>query len=112
MTLRLYLVFDDTKRPLFDARMFKERYWSEYYIRAQQSIASGYACGSRSIWCDVMFCRCRGSHGVQGHEALHTGMIIFVNCAPLSWFSRRQNAVDCGVFDVWIEICYNEDSCN
>jgi Reverse transcriptase (RNA-dependent DNA polymerase) len=90
------MVFDDTE-PVFDARRFKECDWSEYYPGAKEALPPDMPIArGRSV---VMSCFVDADHaGCRVTRRSHTGVIIFVNRAPILWFSKRQNTVESSTF--------------
>ena len=90
------LVFDDTL-PYVDEGRFEECDWSEFYPDAAEAIpkdapeARGKAVS--------MFCFCDDDHaGCKQTRKSHTGVIIFINRAPILWYSKRQNTVETSTF--------------
>jgi len=90
------MVFDDTM-PEFDERRFRECDWDEYYPGAKESIPGDMpAARGKSV---LMSCFVDADHGgCRVTRRSHTGIIIFLNRAPISWFSKRQNTVECSTF--------------
>ena len=90
------LVFDDTE-PEFDERRFKACDWSEYHPDAKEvsppdiSVPRGRSV-VMSFFVDADHAGCRIT------RRSHTGIIIFVNRAPILWFSKRQNTVESSTF--------------
>ena len=90
------MVFDDTE-PDFDDCRFKDCDWSEYYPNAAEAIPKDMPkpCG-RAVMCS---CFVDADHaGCQVTRKSHTGVIIFVNRAPILWYSKRQNTVESSTF--------------
>jgi hypothetical protein len=90
------MVFDDTE-PEFDERRFKECDWSEYYPDAEEAIPKGMPTPrGRAV---IMSCFVDADHaGCRVTRRSHTGVIIFVNRAPILWYSKRQNTVESSTF--------------
>jgi hypothetical protein len=80
------MVFDDTE-PDFDERRFKECNWSEYYPDAKEVLPPDMPIArGRPI---VMSCFVDADHaGCRVTRRSHTGVVIFVNRAPILWFSK------------------------
>jgi hypothetical protein len=90
------LVFDDTK-PYFGSSHFKKCDWGEFYPNAHEAIPinAPEACGkvvTTSCFVDAYHAGC------QVTRRSHTGIIIFVNQAPIIWYSKRQNTVETSTF--------------
>jgi hypothetical protein len=90
------MVFDDTE-PWFDERRFKTCEWTEYYPDATESLPPAMPKPrGRSV---VMTCFVDANHGgCKATGRSHSGIIIFVNRAPILWFSKRQNTVEFSTF--------------
>ena len=90
------MVFDDTE-PNFDRSCFKVCDWSECYPGAEEAVPKDMPKPrGRSV---VMSCFVDADHaGCRVTRRSHTGVIIFVNRAPILWFSKRQNTVESSTF--------------
>ena len=90
------MVFDDTE-PDFDERRFKSCDWSEYYPDAAEAIPKDMPKPrGRAV---IMSCFVDADHaGCRVTRRSHTGVIIFVNRAPILWHSKRQNTVESSTF--------------
>ena len=93
---RSMMVFDDTI-PTFDESRFKATDWSAYYPNASEVIppncpdARGNSV-TTTCFVDADHAACRVT------RRSHTGVIIYVNRAPIIWFSKRQNTVESSTF--------------
>ena len=93
---RSTMVFDDTE-PNFDERRFKTCDWSEYYPNAVEKIPRDMPVARGKPV--VMSCFVDADHaGCRATRRSHTGIIIFINRAPILWFSKRQNTVESSTF--------------
>ena len=93
---RSTMVFDDTE-PIFDERRFKPCDWSEYYPNAAENIPKDMPGGRGKPV--IMSCFVDADHaGCRVTRPSHTGIIIFVNRAPILWYSKRQNTVESSTF--------------
>ena len=93
---RSKLVFDDTL-PGVDERRFTECDWSEFYPDAAEAIPTD--CPPEKGKPVLMYCFCDADHaGCKQTRRSHTGVIIFINRAPILWFSKRQNSVETSTF--------------
>jgi hypothetical protein len=90
------VLFDDTE-PVFDARRFKDCDWSEYYPGAKETLPPDMPTAQgQSV---VMSCFVDADHaGCRVTRRSHTGVIIFVDRAPILWFSKKQNTVESSTF--------------
>jgi hypothetical protein len=90
------MVFDDTE-PDFDERRFKQCDWTEYYPGAAEAIPHDMPKPrGRPV---IMSCFVDADHaGCLATRRSHTGVVIFVNRAPILWFSKRQNTVESSTF--------------
>ena len=93
---RSMLVFDDTV-PEIDESRFHKCNWSEFYPGAEEVIPPDMpeARGKHV----KMTCFVDADHaGCKETRRSHTGVIIFVNRAPILWFSKRQATVETSTF--------------
>ena len=90
------MVFDDTE-PTLDESRFKICDWHEYYPDAKEAIPKDMPSPrGRSV---IMSCFVDADHaGCRVTRRPHTGVIIFVDRAPILWFSKRQNTVESSTF--------------
>ena len=93
---RSTLVFDDTE-PTFPDSIFNNGDWSEFYPDAKEEIPrncpTAYGKGvSMSCFCDSDHAGCKVT------RQSHTGVLIFVNRAPIIWYSKRQTSVESSTF--------------
>jgi hypothetical protein len=93
---RSSLVFDWTE-PSLDETMFKECDWKEYYPGATEAIPDNMPEPrgkpvSTTSFVDADHAGCRLT------RRSHSGVLIFVNRAPIIWFSKRQATVESSTF--------------
>ncbi len=90
------MVFDDTE-PVFDECRFQKCDWSEYYPGACEAIPpDAPEVRGQSV---SMSCFVDADHaGCRVTRRSHTGVLIFVNRAPILWYSKRQNTVEASTF--------------
>jgi hypothetical protein len=93
---RSSMVFDDTE-PVFDESRFQKCDWSEYYPGACEAIPpDAPEVRGQSV---SMSCFVDADHaGCRVTRRSHTGVLIFVNRAPILWYSKRQNTVEASTF--------------
>jgi Reverse transcriptase (RNA-dependent DNA polymerase) len=93
---RSSLVFDPQNMPLDESR-FVARDWSEYYPDAQEAIPlNAPEPRGNSV---TMSCFVDADHaGCRVTRRSHTGIIIYVQGAPIIWYSKRQNTVESSTF--------------
>jgi hypothetical protein len=90
------LVFDDSE-PKIVTDKFHVCNWSSQYPDAKEKIppdtleALGHSVVT-TWYVDTDHAGCRDTR----HS--HTGVIIYVNCAPILWYSKRQNMVESSTF--------------
>ena len=89
---RSTMVFDDTE-PFFEEQRFVQCDWSEFYPGAAEVEPPNAPelCGKSVImsgFVDADHAGCRAT------RCSHTGIIIFLNRAPIMWYSKRQNTVE------------------
>jgi Reverse transcriptase (RNA-dependent DNA polymerase) len=83
--------------PSIDESIFKVCDWSSQYPGAQESIPTNMPePRGKSV---VTRCYVDADHaGCLATRRSHTGVLIFVNEAPIVWFSKRQNTVESSTF--------------
>ena len=84
-------------RPCVDEKSFTICDWKDYYPDAEEVIPpdTPEALG-KSI---VMSCFVDADHaGCKETRRSHTGVLIYVNSAPILWYSKRQNTVESSTF--------------
>jgi hypothetical protein len=93
---RSKIVLDDS-RPLVDESRFVKQDWTEFYRDAQEAIPpNAPEPRGNSV---VISCFVDADHaGNRVTRRSHTGIIIFVNRAPIIWYSKRQNTVETSTF--------------
>ena len=90
------LVFDDTT-PVFDETRFSQCDWQEYYPDAkEEEPARAPELLGNPI---TMTCFVDADHaGCLETRRSHTGVMIFLQKAPIIWYSKRQNTVESSTF--------------
>jgi hypothetical protein len=98
---RSTLVFDDTY-PFIDERRFQKKDWTEFYPDAKEIIPPKMPeARGRPV---TMSCFVDADHaGCRDTRRSHTGVIIFINRAPILWYSKRQTTVETSTWGS--EIC-------
>jgi hypothetical protein len=94
---KVSMVFD-WRFPDVDESVFQSGFdWEQFYGKLEEEIPSGmptphgYPVG--------IFCFVDSNHaGNVVTRRSHTGIIIYVNKAPILWFSKRQNTVETSTF--------------
>jgi len=90
------LVFDSAY-PDIDNRRFKEVDWSDFYPDAVDEIPPGMP-EPRGMPVEIS-CFVDADHaGNLATRRSQTGILIFVNKAPITWYSKRQNTVESSTF--------------
>ena len=91
------MVFDDTYLSLDDSNFFKNGDWSAFYPEAAESIPRNTPVAR----CNPVITLCFVDADYTGYKMTrrsHTGILIFVNRAPIVFFSIYQNTVDLSTF--------------
>lgn len=93
---RSRLVFDETV-PVFDESRFDKCDWEEFYPGAKEVIPLDVP-EERGNGV-VMSCFVDADHaGCRVTRRSQTGIIIFLNRAPILWYSKRQNTIESSTF--------------
>jgi hypothetical protein len=93
---RSRMVFDDTE-PMFKDSSFNVCDWSEFYPDAEEAVPHN-APKTRGNGV-VTSCFIDADHaGCKATRRSHTGVICYVNKAPILWYSKRQNTVETSTF--------------
>jgi hypothetical protein len=90
------MVFDPTY-PQIDISAFKECEWKEFYGEAKEPLPPNIL-EPRGKEVDCRLYVDSDHAGDQLIRRLHTGFFIFLNSAPLIWFSKWQPTVETSVF--------------
>jgi hypothetical protein len=93
---RSTMVFDDTV-PYFEEERFNKADWSEYYGDVSEPIPpNAPEVRGKKV---TMSCFVDASHaGCHVTRQSWSGILIFVNRAPIMWYSKRQNTVESSTF--------------
>ncbi|KAI2511614.1 Reverse transcriptase (RNA-dependent DNA polymerase) [Fragilaria crotonensis] len=93
---RSSMVFDETE-PVFHESWFQKCDWSECYPGACEAVPpDAPEVRGQSV---SMSCFVDADHaGCRVTRRSHTGVLIFVNRAPILWYSKRQNTVEASTF--------------
>ena len=90
------MVFDDTL-PNLDGFEFKQCDWQEQYPGAKEPIPQNRP-EERGNGVTVTAYADASPAGCRVTRRSHTGIFIFINRAPIVWFSKRQNTVESSTF--------------
>ncbi len=87
----------DASRPKVDEQHFVKQDWTEFYRDAQEPIPPNTPePRGNSV---IISCFVDADHaGDRITRRSHTGIIIFVNRAPIIWYSKQQNTVETSTF--------------
>jgi hypothetical protein len=90
------LAFDPT-HPNLDERRFVKCDWSEFYRDAEEAIPGNMpAPRGKPV---TTHCFVDANHaGDKETRRSQTGILLFVNRAPIIWYSKRQNSVEASTF--------------
>jgi hypothetical protein len=90
------LVFDPSYGNVDKAR-FVNNDWAQYYSDVADAIPHNIPCPrGKDI---VVTCYCDTDHaGCCVTQRSHSGILIFINNAPVTWYSKRQNTVESSIF--------------
>jgi hypothetical protein len=90
------MVFDDNL-PHFDETRFVRCDWTEFYPGATEAEPpNAPELRGKSV---TMSCYVDADHaGCRATRRSHSGILIFLNRAPILWYSKRQNTVETSTF--------------
>ena len=86
-------LFFDPQHPNIDERAFKEHDWFEFYRDAEERLPND----SPKPRGNMVSTHCFVDSDHAGDKVMRrsqTGILIFVNRAPILWYSKRQNTVE------------------
>jgi hypothetical protein len=87
----------DAMHPLISEKMFKKHDWNDFYRGVSESIP-GEMPNPRGNTMST-HCFVDASHGSDRvTRRSQTGILLFCNKAPITWFSKRQNTVEASTF--------------
>jgi hypothetical protein len=90
------IVFDDDV-PYIDERRFKKVDWTGIYGNVEEALPPNMPTPSGNPV--HMYCFVDSDHaGNLVTRQSHTGIVIFLNKAPIIWFSKKQNTVESSTF--------------
>jgi hypothetical protein len=93
---RPMLVFDDCE-PCFPTNGFHTCDWGSHYPDASEKVPSDAPEPLGHLVSTT--CYVDADHaGCQATCRSHTGVLIYVNCAPIIWYSKRPNTVEASTF--------------
>ena len=90
-------LFFDPQYLMVDERAFKEYDWYNFYRDAKERFPSDMPPPRERLV--SMHCFVDSDHA--GDKVTHrsqTGILIFLKCAPIIWYSKRQNTVETSTF--------------
>jgi hypothetical protein len=90
------VVFDPTY-PVIDMSQFKECDWKAFYGEAKEAIPPN-APQERGKEVDLRLFVDSDHAGDQSNRRSRTGFLVFLNNAPIIWFSKRQPTIESSVF--------------
>ena len=90
-------LFFDPQHPNIDERAFKEHDWYEFYRDAKERLPSDSPKPHGNMV--LTHCFVDSNHvGDKVTRRSQMGILIFVNRAPILWYSKRQNTVETSTF--------------
>ena len=93
---RSRLVFDDLE-VIPDLSLFRDEDWSEFYPEAEEIIPPNMT--DSRVPNMRMSCFVDADHeGNIVTQRSHTGILIYLNNTPISWYIKRQNTVESSTF--------------
>ena len=93
---KLKIMFDSS-RPHVNEKWFKEYDWFDFYRDAKEAIPSNIP-EARGLPVDISMFVDANLAGNEKDRRSQTGVILFVNKAPIHWYSKRQPSVEASTF--------------
>ena len=93
---KMRLMFD-CSRPLVDERWFKDYDWFDFYREAKEAIPPNMP-EPRGNMVNIFVFVDANFAGNQKNRHSQTGVLIFLNKAPILWYSKRQASVEASTF--------------
>ena len=90
------MVFDDTE-PSYEPRRLGKQDWSKYIPDAKDAIPENIRELRGKPMMMASFVDVDHA-GCQLTRRSHTGVILYINCALIIWYSKRQNMVESFMF--------------
>ena len=90
-------LFFDLQHPKVDDRTFKEYNWYDFYRDAKERLPSDMP----QLWGRLVSTHCLVDSDHAGDKATlrsQTGILIFLNRAPIIWYSKRKTTVETSMF--------------
>jgi len=91
-----YIVFDEKEPPVEEER-FKEFEWTDFYGESKEEIPADMPPPrGKEV---LISCFVDADHAANKvTRRSHSGMLFFVNKAPIIWYSKRQNTVEASTY--------------
>ena len=93
---KLRLMFD-IGRPSFDDRMFQQYDWQDFYRDAKEKVPPNMP-EARGLAVDISVFVDADHGGNKVNRRSQTGVLIFMNKAPIHWYSKKQPGVETSTF--------------
>ena len=93
---KLRLMFDPSQ-PRISSNRFKEYNWEEFYKGVEEAIPPNIP-EARGLPVTVSVFVDSDLAGDKASRRSQTGILIFVNRAPIHWYSKRQSSVEFSTF--------------
>ena len=93
---KLKIMFDSSV-PSIDERWFKEYDWFDFYRDAKEAIPPNMP-EARGLGVSISMFVDANLAGNEKDRRSQTGVLIFVNKAPIHWYSKRQPSVESSTF--------------
>ena len=92
-----FIIMFDSSRPQVNEKWFKEYDWFDFYRDAKEAIPSNIP-EARGLPVAISMFVDANLAGNAKDRRSQTGFIIFVNKAPIHWYSKRQPSVETSTF--------------
>ena len=95
---KLRIMFD-CSQPEMDEKWFKEYEWIDYYRYAEEKVPANMP-EARGLSVTLSMFVDASHAGNKKNRRSQTGILIFMNKAPIHWYSKRQATVETSTLEV------------
>ena len=87
----------DPSHPNIDEKRFRKCDWTDFYRDAKEAIPGNMPKPRGNVMSTHCFVDANHASDTETRRS-QTGILLFCNCAPIMWYSKRQNSVEASTF--------------